>query len=430
MKPVVVLARIAACIGVFALVGCGSVGAPHPGAVRSISSGARSPNSSFPRSALIGLSVPVHVLTYDIFTRSGEVDPGLAAPYLDFAELPYKDANAYHAAGIKTVLYTDPNRTYVGQPMYTNDESTFAHDCFGARITVGGRRYQTFQMDPRSPDLEPLWANWVYGVLNAGYDYDYIFEDAANNIHNDSGVPCGYTESSWTAASNANDTLLGQPIIYNGLGTLADGINNPPPSLLLNPTTWGGHLEGCYGNITVQNPLPKTDVWRNYETTELTMTTQQKPFICRGLSSPPGETAYALRIYQYASFLLTYSLTTSAISEKFSTPSNLSVFPESTLVALEPLIDLPTSLNKLKTSKWTYGRQYAACYLAGQLIGSCAAVVNADNPNAAHPFPWPGVYTHTLVLSGSGITDGGTASAAGPPPPDSVPGTSAVIAIQ
>ena len=382
------------------------------------------------RSSFGGLSVPTHVLTLDAYLHAGEVNPNEAAPYLDYAEVQHADANAFDAAGIMTILYTDPNRTYVGQPMYTNDESTFAHDCNGNRITVGGRRFVTYQMDPRSPDLEPLWAAWVYGVLGAGYNYTYIFQDAANNIHNDSAVPCGYTEPTWTAASNANDVALGQLIIYNGLGTLGDGWENPPPSMLLNPTTFGGNLEGCYGNIGAQNPLPKTTVWQNFETTELTMSSQQKPFFCRGLSSPPGETAYAQRIYQFASFLLTYDPSTSVIAEKFTTPSHLSVFPEETLAALEPLITAPATLKKLKSSRWTYGRQYAACYLAGQLIGTCATVINADNPSVSHPFPWPGVYNHTLVLNGSGILDGGTASVTGPPPPSMIPGTSALIATQ
>jgi len=382
------------------------------------------------RPAIGGLSVPTHVLTLDAYLHAGEVDPVEAAPYLDYAEVQHADANAFDAAGIKTILYTDPNRTYVGQPMYTNDESTFAHDCRGNRITVGGRRFVTYQMDPRSPDLEPLWAAWVNGVLGAGYHYTYIFQDAANNIHNESGVPCGYTEPSWTAASNANDIALGQSIIYNGLGTLGDGWNKPPPSMLLNPTTFGGNLEGCYGNIDLQNPLPQTTVWFNFETSELTMTSLQKPFFCRGLASPPAQTAYAERMYQYASFLLTYNLATSVISEKYSTPSNLSVFPEETLVALDPLIPAPAKVNNLKTSHWTFGRQYASCFLDGQPIGACAAVVNADNLRGSHPFPWPGIYNHTLMLQGAGITDGGTASATGPAPPASIPGTSAVIAIQ
>jgi len=376
------------------------------------------------------MTAPNHVLTFDVYEHAGEVDPQEAAPYLDFAEVQVRDVNAFDAAGIKTLLYTDPNRSHKGTPMYTNDESTFAHDCLGNRITVGHRPVVTYQMDPRSPDLEPLWAGWVNSILGGGYNYTYIFEDGANNIHNTSATPCGYTEASWTAASNANDLALGQTIIYNGLGTLADGWENPPPSILLNPTTFGGSLEGCYGNATNDNPLPKTAVWLNYETSELTMANIQKSFNCRGLNSFPAETSIARRMYMYASFLLTYDLSSSNISEKFTTPSHLSVFPEETLVALDPLISSPADVKKLKTSHWTYGRQYGACYLWGQLVGSCATVVNADNPNASHPFPWPGVYSHTFVISGAGVLDGGTANVTGPAPPAMVPGTSALIAIQ
>jgi hypothetical protein len=431
MKRFVQVAGLAACAAAFSLVDCSSAGAPHPqpGAAGS-SVRARANLIAGAGSVLRDLSVPKHVLTWDWYLHVGEVDPQVAAPYLDYAAVQHADANAFDAAGIKTILYTDPNRTYVGQPMYTNDESTFAHDCNGNRITIPSKPIKTYQMDPRSPHLEPLWAAWVNGVLGAGYNYTYIFEDSANSVHGNSAVPCGYDETSWTAASNANDVALGQNIIYNGLGTLGDGWNKPPPSILINPTTFGGHLEGCYANVSLQNPMPKTTVWYNFETTELTMSNLPKTFVCRGLKASPAENSYPERIYQYASFLLTYNLDTSIISEKFSTPSNLHVYPEETLVALEPLIQSPASVAALKKSSWVFGRQYAACYLGGQLIGSCAAVVNAGNAANSRPFPWPGIYSHTLLLSGAGIIDGGTASAAGPPPPAMVPGTSAVIAIQ
>jgi hypothetical protein len=430
MKRIVQLVNLAACAAALSLAGCTSTGAPHPQTGSASTLGARAGSFTRARSAIRGLGVPNHVLTWDWYNNAGEVDPQVAAPYLDYAAVQHADANAFDAAGIKTILYTDPNRTYVGQPMYSNDESTFAHDCNGARITVGGRRFVTYQMDPRSPNLEPLWAAWVSGVLGAGYNYTYIFEDAANNIHNDSAVPCGYDEASWTAASNANDTAIGQSIIYNGLGTLGDGWDKPPPAILLNPTAFGGMLEGCYGNSTLVHPMPTTTVWLNFETTELTMSAIQKPFVCRGLSQPPAETQDVERIFQYASFLLTYDLSSSVISEKFKTASKLRVYPEESLVALQPLIQSPAEVNQLKTSHWTFGRQYAACYYLGQFIGSCAAVVNADVARGSHPFPWPGVYSHTLVLNGAGILDGGTASVAGPAPPDMIPGTSAVIAIQ
>ena len=421
---------LAACAAALSLIDCSAAGAPHPGIHAASSSSVRNGISGGVGSGYKGLDIPNHVLTWDWYISAHRVDPNVAAPYLDYAAVQHADANAFDAAGIKTILYTDPNRSYVGTPMYTDDESTFAHDCNGNRITVGHRTQTTYQMDPRSPDLEPLWANWVSSVLGAGYNYTYIFEDGANNIHNTSAHPCGYTEPSWTAASNANDLLLGQSIIYNGLGTLADGWDKPPPSILLNPTTFGGMLEGCYANKFADNPLPKTAVWLNHETTELTMSAIAKPFVCRGLSERDAATSIDLRTYMYASFLLTYNPASSIISEKFNTPSHLAVFPEETLVALDPLIQSPATVGKLKLSHWVYGRQYAACYLWGQFVGSCAAVVNADNVVNTHPFPWPGVYGHTLVVSGAGIIDGGTASVTGPPPPDTLAGATAVIAIQ
>jgi len=421
----------AVCAATLVLAGCSAAGTPGPGAAATTPLGTRAAVLVHDGSPIRTLGVPNHVLTWDWYDHAGMVDPGTAAPYLDYAAVQVVDANAFTAAGIKTVFYTDPNRSHKGTPMYTSDETTFAHDCNGVRITVGHRPVTTYQMDVRSPNLEPLWGAWVASVLGNGYNYTYVFEDGANNIHNESAVPCGYTEPSWTAASNANDTLLGPSlIIYNGLGTLGDGYGKPPPSILLNPTTFGGMMEDCYGKDSFSNPLPKTTVWKNYETTEGTMAAIQKPFVCRGLSSFQAKTSTVRRVYQYASFMLTYDPASSIISEKYITPSNLAVFPEEGLVALDPVIPSPAKIGQLKTDTWTYGRQYNSCYLWGTSIGACAAVVNADVPTASHPFPWPGVYAHTLVLSGGGVLDGGTASVTGPAPPATMSGTSSIIAIQ
>ncbi len=426
MKRLIAIAAIAVCAAGLSVSGCASAVAPH------LKGTATSPSGRDAR-ARDG-SVPNHVITFATEDFAGQFDPVKAAQYLDYVAVGLKDANAFHAAGIKTIYYTDPNRTHKGTPMYTNDETTFAHDCNGNRITLGNKPVTTYQMDPRSPNLEPLWAAWVASTLNAGYEYDYIFEDTSNSIHNNSAVPCGYTLPTWTAASNANDTALGQHIIYNGLGTLTDrfrhGYDQPPPAILLNPTTDGGELEDCYVKDSQTNPKAKTIVWNNYETSELAMVAAKKLFVCRDLIAFPAQDNIAKRIYMYTSFLLTYDPSTSMISEKFDTPSNLEVFPEEGLVALNPLKPEPTTINKLKTAHWTFGRQYANCYLWGQAIGACAPVVNADVPTASHPFPWPGVYSHTLVLSGAGVLDGGVADPTGPAPPDMMSGTTALIAIQ
>ena len=179
-------------------------------------------------------------------------------------------------------------------------------------------------MDPRSG-----LSNRFKRVASVLYNYSYVFEDGANNIHNESAVPCGYTEASWTAASNANDTLLGPSlIIYNGLGTLGDGYGKPPPSNLLNPTAFGGMMEDCYGKDSFTNPLPTSTCGRTTNT-EGDDGCDPKALVCRGLSSFEAKTSMTRRTYQYASFLLTYDPASSIISEKYITkPSNLAVFPE------------------------------------------------------------------------------------------------------
>lgn len=357
------------------------------------------------------------------------MSPTQIAPYVDWAMVNVPEANAFSAAGMKTVLYTNPNRTTPNGKMYTNDETTFAHDCNGQRITIMNKPGPVYQLDPRSPNLARVWSAWVTGPLRNNH-YDAIFDDSADSVRTDSAVPCNFDQLAWTAASNMTNINVDQVVIFNGLGTLTAGPTNPPPALGLHTTTYGGELEGCYGNVGPTFPLPIKTIWQNYENSELAMNALHKLFVCRGFSAAPANTSYDLRIYQYASFLLSYDLATSMISEKFATPSHLEVEPESGLVALQPLTPTPTDISALMSAPYTYGRQYAACYYNSVPIGSCAPVVNADGPKHAHPFPWPGIYNHTLVLNGGGVLDGGTASTNGPPPSATINGESAVIAIQ
>ena len=419
------IARACACASLFALAGCAGASsiAPHAGGVMSSHRTVQGPNS-----------VPAHVLTLDVYDDSGKgvaPDPVTAAKYLTWAAVLPKDANAFSAAGIKTLLYSDPNRTSPGDPLYTSDETTFAHDCSNNRITIPNKTVTTYLMDPSSPALQALWRTYVANILSWGDHFDAIFEDNAGLAHPVSALPCNFDQSAWTAASNTLNQALGANIVYNGLGNLANGIQNVSPSIGLNPTAIGGELEGCYSNGEVTDPMPHKTVWQTYETTEIQMVASGMPFICRGLSQLPANTAQAERIYMYASFLLTYDPNLAIISEKFATQSTaLMVEPESQFVALDPLAPQPTAITALQFSNLTFGRQYANCYLNGQPVGACAAVVNADNARASHPFPWPGVYSHTLVLHGGAILDGGSAGTRGPAPPATMPGESAVIAIQ
>jgi len=422
MKQEVFLACALASASLISIAGCaGSSGiTPHPGAVDRTQS-------------ITHNTVPLHVMTMDSYQYStGKLpDLAVAARYLTWAILQPKETNSFARVGIKTMLYTDPNRTAVGDPMYTSYETTFAHDCSNNRITIPGKTATTYLMDPTSPDLQVLWHQYVANVLTWGDHFDAILEDNADVVHPVSALPCNFDQSVWTAATNTMNQALGYSVIYNGLGNLANGDQYVSPAIGLNPTSITGELEGCYSNGDPLNPVPRKTVWETYQTTEIAMVTANTPFLCRGLGTLPAATSQSERMYMYASFLMTYDPNTSIISEQFATQgAALMVDPESGFVALDPLVPEPSAITALESSSWTFGRQYADCYLFGRPVGPCAAVVNADSSKFAHPFPWPGVYKHSLVLHGGVITDGGWAGYQGPAPPAQVPGASAVIAIQ
>ena len=134
------------------------------------------------------------------------------------------------------------------------------------------------------------------------------------------------------------------------------------------------------------------------------------------MSRTPGASDIASRQFVYASFLLTYDLTTSILFEDYATtPSNLWVYPESELVALNPVVTAPATIAGLEVSLGVYAREYTACFIRGSYVGPCAAVVNSDG-TSSHPFPFPTKYHHAMALAGGGVLDGGTIGTNGAAP--------------
>ena len=186
--------------------------------------------------------------------------------------------------------------------------------------------------------------------------------------------------------------------------------------------------EGCYsGGSTV--PKPGGSPWLGMEDTELAMAAQHKLFFCFASSEASAAASADLRVYAYASFLLTYDPSTSIIWERFVTPSGFNVEPETGLVALNPTVPTPTTVTTLRTSSHVFAREYATCYFRGASVGPCAAIVNSDYYNA-YPFPYPGKYHHTLVLSGGGVLDGGQAVVTGPAPVSTIPALGSAIVFE
>ena len=373
----------------------------------------------------------LHVHTWDTDDLGPDtihVAPAQAAPYVDALLTVPSTGGIVKAAGILSMLYTDPNRVAPGTPMYTNDETTFAHDCNNSRITVQGS--PDYLMDVHSTHLWSLWPQEVQLFQTWGATWDYIFEDSADEIQTQklSAQPCNFSQSDWTSNTNTMDDNLSLPIIYNGLGLIPTGYSSPGPSIGLNPTTNGGMSEDCYSGRTPTGYFFQPH-WSAEENTEITMAQAGKLFVCQSDWYVDAASAVSQRMYQYASFLLTYDRNSQYVKSEFQTPSAVHVMPETQLVATSPLVGTPSNINGLLIGSGLYGREYAACYIGGNYVGPCAALVNPNNPKNFRPlpFPWAGKYHHTLVTAGEGWYDGGTISPTGPAPPSLVAGATGLI---
>ena len=379
-------------------------------------------------------SATAHLLTEDYLGKpygTTSISWSQAAPYLSWAQTAPSYSAAIAAAGIKTQLYSNPNRTSAGDgdPLYNSNEATFAHDCNGHRVTdVYAHSVTQYVMNVGGSAMQTLFANYVRSMMASGH-YDSVFEDGAGTLTADapytpfSAMPCGYSDASWLSAQESLDQAVPIPVYINGLDALYNGGPSQALQVLNSSNTAGGDFEGCYTDNSTA--LYAGWVWAAVENSEIQVNEKYRRFLCQERNGASASSSIGPRIYALASFLLTYNPTTSILWEEFSTPSGFHVEPESKLVALQPKIATPSSITGLKLSGGTYGREYEQCTLGGSSVGSCAVVVNSDS--ASHPFPYSS-YHHTLVLSGGGILDGGTVSSGGGAPPSTMAAKTAVIA--
>ena len=111
--------------------------------------------------------------------------------------------------------------------------------------------------------------------------------------------------------------------------------------------------------------------------------------------------------------MLSYDPSRDVLWELGATPSGFHVFPESTLVALQPKTPEPTDVSSLLLTGGAYGREYGACYIKGAFVGPCAVAINPSSAPVAFPFVQ---YQHSVVLGGADVLEGGTISTTGTVP--------------
>jgi hypothetical protein len=373
-----------------------------------------------------------HILTEDYLGgRYGthSIAWSQASPWLNYAQTNSTDANAIASAGIKTQLYVDPNRSTAGDYMSAGDESTYTHDCYGNRITFNYGSTVMNVMNIANPTYQNRFVQYVNNQRAVAH-FDVLFEDDSgplsefNQAGFPHGLPCGYTDSAWLDAGRALNQTSPVPVIFNSLGLLNGHDVSLSMALLDSPNTIGANYEHCY----TDGAQPKANgwAWKAMENSELQVAARGKLFVCQGRNMNDASSQTDARLYALASFLLSYNPQNSVLWEEFATSSGLHVMPESQLVLTNPRVTTPSTIDGLLTTAGVYAREYSNCYIGGHFVSSCAVVVNPDN-TGSHTFPLP-QYQHTLVLSGSGVLDGGTMSTNGPPPPLTMgPMTAAIV---
>lgn len=367
-----------------------------------------------------------HVLTADYLggcCGTTSVSYSSAATVLSWAEVSSSDGNAISAAGIKTLDYVDPFRQATYSPLYSSDASTFALTCSGSRISIPYSSTVTmWLMNPSSADLRTKMNAWQSSEESVGH-IDAFYYDDIDTLYGVPTLPCNTTQSSWDAANASFIATSSHPVVFSGYALSPDAANIIGLSSVLGAT-----VEECYIGVSQPSPPYRTGtLWTQRENLQLAAAAHGKLFFCYNNGGEDGETSTALRKYVYASFLMTYSATSSVLWETFTTPSGLHVFPETKLVPTDPLVATPSSVSTLLKSTGVYAREYGACYLDGSNVGPCAAVVNSSL-TASYAMPaLSTTYAHTLAISGYGSLDGGTVATDGPAPPATVPAETGLI---
>lgn len=374
----------------------------------------------------------LHLLTW-IEGPDGVGDPGPNlppsefAPYVNYALLAAGggELENYASAGITTVLYSEPNH-YLPKAKMKIDEllsmADVADSCGGAKVQWSKPGMPlTWVTDVRMDQVAQAWKQSVDEIAKQDIAPDIVFEDSSDApyFYASPAPPCDpfthqvVTPQVWSGATEAMEGKLGYPVLFNGLMN-GSGWNAPDGILLVHGPAVGGLAELCYGSDEYGQGIHKNygQAWIVSETTEITFALAHKLFVCHNNETTWGGAPSALdaRMYQLSSFLLTYDPSTSVFGSHWGVgPSNTKVQPEEQFVPENPEVVEPATIAALLGPDSLYHRRYADCYLSGVDEGRCDVIVNPSG-NKTYSIDEEFSIGHGLVLQGSGIFDGGTAS--------------------
>lgn len=382
---------------------------------------------------------PAHVQTADYLWTPQEraTSPQRYAPYLTWAYPLYSQFGSVHRSGIKVVLYINPLMPEPGEshefPAITGKyQNLQAKACGGDTVrTYSGTSYL---LDVRNPQARQYVREVVNGYVdmlrrqNPGPDpIDLVFVDNANSFYGVEPMPCNFDQAQWTAG--VQNALAGAPypVVMNTLSVRPKIV--PAKIEALNGSNIVGLMyEACFTDTQ----------WSAEEIAQILALKKlrrlHKPagagfwcYVNGKMTAADAADVTAQRLFEYASFLLTYDPAYSVYQTAYrSPPSTFKVLPETQFVPVDPVTPVD-DIDDLKTSGGVYAQQYRYCYYNAKPLGPCEVAVN---PNlGSGEVPQSRAYRHSARLTGNGVLDGGRMTFDGPPV-DDLPGGGAAILVR
>jgi hypothetical protein len=439
--------------------GSGSVAAVHVGANAgagiAVQSATLSVQSS-PVQAPPAGNAPKHVATWYYYGLNGvnaSIPASWMAAHADYAEDDgdsAQHAQAFKdAGGAYAVSYTDPAYTpYCFAPFsapgakcagsigrLVTDEAGWFHGADGTRVRRFVDDHFGYQeaLNPASQAARDAYRATTQQVLKSAPKVDYFMADDSGGIFIGSD---GTSLSGWFYGFNAPAVEItsdaqfipaqrqmfaaaAKPVIINGVnpGTIQPAYDG---AWLDSPNVAGQLYEGCYTDGT-NVAGPNRNNWYLESNSILTAIAHHTKAICMMNASPTA----AHRIYELASWWLTYTEPYSIAAPIGVLSDGMTVAPEYDIVPRQPRATATTDVKALRSATGAYVREFAACYQAGASIGACAAVVNPTNSTVAMP-SLSGHYTVALSVDDRSAYAGGQATWTGAVPAQ-IPPLGAVV---
>ncbi len=353
--------------------------------------------------------VPSHVLTaiygWGYSGVSTAISVSQQSPWVSWAYT--NNLGPYQGAGIKTLAYVNfwrcaasdyPKRCYNDISPGGRYADAAAKNCSGAPVydpNYGGA-YQTSAYAANA-------VNVAEDQIGGSSHDAVVADDTMSSLGFSNGPICNYTLASWrTAQAAVLDTVAAAKSVNffaNAVNAWTDGTYVQNAGIAVASSVLGAVAEGCY-IVRDSNAYMTGNLWASEENAEISVIrTYHKIFWCYVQNSASASSAQAMRMYGYASFLLTYDPSLAMYETAFATPYSFAVMPEVGFVPEGPL--RTASSVSAYQSGGVYIRQFANCYYRGSLVGSCAVVVNPTTSSASFSLN----YSNSMVLAGGGVCD-------------------------